>query len=206
MEDRLESGMKLFYRIFSPFMVPTYATLFIFLLSILSIVAPGAATAYTLTVFGATGLVPIILLLIMRKLGMVDSFEIHGQSERQIPYIVQFLVLGAMTLFFLYKGANSWIWTIYLGATAVSLINFVINYRIRVSNHCSAVAALLAVLMVIQRSGMPPHSLFWWVVGALIVTGIVGAAAISIGRHKLIDVIVGYATGFLGIILFSLIH
>lgn len=198
--------LRVIYNIFNPLLAATYATLFIFLLSILSIVAQGATAAYSLTVFGATCVIPLIVIFVMQRLGLVGSMRMYKASERTIPYVVEFLALGAMSLFFLYKGAHPWIWTIYLGGAALALVNMVINFKLRVSNHCSAIASLLAVLIVIEGHGLPPHSLFWWVVGAAILIGIIGLASMTIGRHRLSEVLIGYATGFLSIILFTLLH
>lgn len=199
-------ALKVVYNIFSPLLVPTYITLFIFLFSVLALIAPGAAAPYALTVFGASGVVPAIALYVLLKIGAIDSLSMRDKSERMVPYIIEFLVLGGLTLFFIFKGAAPWLWTIFCGGTAVVLLNFFINFRIRISGHCSAMGALIAALIVIQMYGAPQHPLFWWMVGAFFFTGLVGTAAMIVGRHSIWEVLAGYATGFLGIILFSLIN
>ena len=206
--DKIGSGsfMAFIYHFFGPLLIPTYATLLIFQLSILSIMAPSATLPYTLTVFGVTCVLPFVALIILHRIKAIDRFQMPEPSERIVPYVIQFLAFGAITLFFLFKGASPWIWTVYCGAAAISLVNFVINFRIRISNHCSAIAGMLAVLIVIQTMGYPQHNVAWWAIGCVIVAGLVGTGAILIGRHTLWEVLAGYATGFLGIILFSLIR
>ena len=199
-------ALEILYIIVGPMFVPTYAALFIFLLSLLSVIAPGAGTPYTLTVLGATGIIPIAALYVLRRIGTISSFHLFERKDRIIPYIVEFLGLGAMALFFVFRGAAPWIWTTFCGGAAVALINFFINFKIRISNHCSALAGLLAVLIVINQYGYPPFSLFWWVIGVVFFAGFAGSMAIIIGRHTIWEVLAGYATGFIGIILFSLIH
>ncbi|MCH5217427.1 MAG: hypothetical protein J1F07_02555 [Muribaculaceae bacterium] len=197
--------LRFLYFLTNPLIVPTYACLLIFMLSILHLVAPGAALPYTLTVFGATAIVPFLTIYVMQKIGVVRSMDLEAPAERTVPYVIDFLALGAMAIFFICKGAYPWIWTIFLGGAATTLANFVINFRIRVSTHCSAAAAFLAVLIIINGNGLPQHSLFWWVIGALALIGVAGTGAVLIGKHKLADIFIGYATGFLGVILFSLI-
>lgn len=194
------------YNIFSPFFIPTVATLLIFLLSLLAVVAPGAVTPYALTVFGATFLLPVLTIFVLQKIGIIQTFQLSDRSDRLVPYVIEFLALGAMAIFFIVKGASPWIWTIFCGGAAIALANFALNFKWRVSNHCSAIAALLAVIIVIQTYGLPQRPLFWWAIGASLFTGIIGSLAIIKGRHTLWEVVLGYATGFLGIILFSLIH
>ena len=202
----LKDLLEIFYFLFNPLLVPAYACLLIFTLSILHIVAPTAALPYTLTVFGATGLVPFLTIFILQKVGVVESFYMKRPGERTVPYAIDFLAFGAMAIFFVYMGANAWIWTMFCGGAAIALVNMIINFRMRISSHCSAMAGLLAVLIVLNTYGIPQVSLFWWMVGAVFFAGVVGTAAIFVGKHTIWEVTAGYATGFLGIILFSLIH
>ena len=205
-EFQIPLGMHILYVLLSPLMVPTIVSLFIFLLSILAIVIPDAVVPYTLTVFGATCVVPLVGLFLLQKVGIVKTFRMYSRKERVFPYVIEFLALGAMALFFALRGANAWIWTIYCGGAAIALVNFLINFKLRISSHCSAMAALLASLIVINKYGFPQASLFWWVVGTVFFAGLIGTLAMLEGRHTFREVLAGYATGFLGIILFSLIH
>ena len=198
--------VSVIYNFFSPLLVPTYATIFIFLLSLLIVVAPAAVIPYGLTVFGATCLLPALLILVLRKIGVIESVQLYDRNDRIVPYVIEFLAMGAMAIFFVVKGAMPWIWTIFCAGAAIALVNFAINFRMRISNHCSAMAALLAVLIVIQTYGVPPLPLRWWALGTALFCGIIGTLAILKGRHTIWEVLAGYATGFLGIILFSLIH
>ena len=198
--------LRIIYAFFSPFLAPTIATWWIFSLSVLQIYHPGAGTPYAFTVFGATCIVPVIALLILLKVGAIKTVDILSPKERILPYFLQIVALGAVTFFFIYRGAPAWIWTVFCGAAAVGVVNLILNFFIRVSNHCSAMAGLLAVLLVINSHGMPIHPLMWWAVGVAACGGLAGAFAIIIGRHSVWDVFAGYATGFLCIILFSLIH
>lgn len=197
--------LKGVYNIVSPLLVPTFATMLIFFFSMLAIVAPNAVLPYSLTVFGVTGFLPFIAFFILRRIGSISSFQMFDRGERILPYIIMIMALGAITIFFVAKGANTWIWTIYCGATATAIVNFVLNFKFRICNHCSAAAGLLAALIVIQTYGLPQEPLYWWAIGILLFGGIGGSLAIYIGKHSVWEVLAGYATGFLGVILFSLI-
>lgn len=196
---------KFFYDIFNPLLVPAYATLLLFELSILGLASPQAALPYTLTVLGATAFIPVLLLFLLKRFGAISTISLSRRTERTLPYIVSFLMLGAMTLLFVFRGAPAWMWLIYCGATAVPLVNMLVNFRLRVSSHASAIAALLAMLVVIQKNGMPVHPLGWWAISAALMCGVIGYAAMTVGKHSILEVITGYATGFLPLILFSLI-
>lgn len=198
--------LKFFYDFFNPLLIPAYATILIFELSVLAIIVPKGAPSYTLTVCGATCVIPLFALFILRRLGSISSIGLELKSDRVFPYVIEILALGGMTLFFLFKGASPWIWLIYCGATITVFLNLLINFRLRISCHCSAIAALLAVLIAINGDGIPHASLGWWAIGAVIVAGFIGSGAIILGRHRLSEVVLGYATGFLPIILLTLIR
>lgn len=201
-----EGIAKFVYDVFNPFLIPAYATLLLFELSVLALTAPGATLAYTLTVFGATCVLPLVVLLFLRRVGVISSLSMPDRASRTLPYAVALLTIGAVTVLFVYRGAPAWIWTIYLGGCVTVLLNLLANYRVKVCNHASGAAALLAMFVVLQMKGMPVHPLGWWVIATVIVCGVVGASAMLVGRHRLIDVMVGYITGFLPIVLISLIH
>lgn len=201
----LSSGLcQFFYDIFNPLLIPAYCTLLLFELSILAVTAPGSGMAYTLTVLGATCVFPVLGIGLMRMVGLIDSISLQDRKQRFYPYILSLIGMVAITLFFAYKGAPLWMLDIYIGAAAVVLINFILNFFIKVSNHCSALAAALAMFFAIQNAGFPHVSFEWWCIGTILLAGIIGSISIFFGRHNLKEVFVGYATGFLPVILFSL--
>ena len=201
-----KAGLRFFYDLFNPMLIPAYATFLMFELTLLALVAPGAAFPYALTVLGATGAIPFIAVFVLLRVGSLGGMNLPSRKDRIFPYIIELLAMGAMTIFFLYKGAGAnWIWLIFCGATTSVLVNFLLNFKIRVSNHCTAIAALLAMLIVIKPVALPGPALGWWAIGTVGMAGLLGTGAILLGKHSLKEVIIGYATGFLPIILFALI-
>lgn len=203
----LKGILRLFYDFLNPLLVPTYATLLVFELSILSITLPhGAALSYTLTVFGISCILPLLTFLFLRRIGAISSITLETRRDRIVPYIIEFLAMAAVTVFFVFKGAPFWLWLIYCGGATTIFINMLLNFRWRVSCHCSAIAAVLATLIVINSDGIPHPTLAWWAIGTALLAGFLGTGAMLLGRHRLRDVLIGYATGFLPIILLTLIR
>lgn len=198
--------LQFLYDIFNPFLIPAYATLLIFELSVLALVAPGTAAIYTLGVLGATCIFPLLVILILKAIGAVSAISLPLRKDRRLPYAAMFVALGAVILFTAYRGAPQWMLDVYLGASATVLINFIINFFIKVSNHCSALAATPGIFLAIQQDSLPHYGLEWWMIGSVLLAGVIGTCAILIGRHNLKEVFVGYITGFLPVILFSLIR
>lgn len=205
--NRFVAGVaRFFYDFFNPFLIASYLTLLLFELTVLALTAPGASVVYTVTVLGATAIVPAVALVFMRRFGAISALSMPLRSERFVPYVLALLTLGAITLLLAFRGAPLWLWLIYAGGCVAIVANMLINIKIRVSNHATAMAAFIAALVIMQTSGMSIHPLGWWAIGAVIVAGIVGSAAMLLGRHSLLEVAIGYATGFLSVILLGLIH
>lgn len=205
--NRFVAGVaRFFYDFFNPFLIASYLTLLLFEMTVLALTAPGASVVYTVTVLGATAIVPAIALVFMRRFGAISALSMPLRSERFVPYVLALLTLGAITLLLAFRGAPLWLWLIYAGGCVAIMANMLINIKIRVSNHATAMAAFIAALVIMQTSGMSIHPLGWWAIGAVIVAGIVGSAAMLLGRHSLLEVAIGYATGFLSVILLGLIH
>lgn len=202
----LKGAMQFIYDIFNPFLVLTYSTLLVFELSILALTNPGAVRSFVFVVFGATCLFPVVGILLLRLLKVIRSVTLFSRRERIFPYLLAMIGIGAIIFIFYSKNAPQWMLDIYIGAVVTVFLNFLVNFYIKISNHASALAGALSIFFAIHRDGLPHFDLIWWVIGTVILAGIIGALAIIIGRHSVRDVFIGYATGFLPIILFSLIN
>lgn len=198
--------VRVLYFLLGPFLAPTIAAWWIFSFSLLKVVVPGAALPYSLTVFGATCIIPAMVVFVLLKIGSIRSVSFLAAKDRTPLYVVMIVAFAALTLFFVNRGASAWLWTIFCGGAVLSAVNFVINYFIRISNHCSAMAALLAVLVVINSASVAVAPLMWWMLATVLAAGFVGSMGMSYGRHSLLEILAGYATGFLSILLISLIR
>lgn len=192
--------------IFVPLMMPVYGIILIFSLSILKLAPFATKLTFTLIVFGINFVVPMLLVLLLKKMGYIKDVGLNGRQERLIPYIITMVCLGGTALFLHYKGAPLWVAMFYAGGAVAALINLLVNFRWKISAHAAGIAGIVAMLIQIMKEGFPVNGLTWWIVGAIIIAGMLGSARIWLGRHTLMQVLAGTAVGFLSVWTLSLIH
>lgn len=183
--------------IFVPLLMPVYGILLIFNLSFLRFAPFGTKLVFTLIVFGANFLVPMLLVLLLKRLGMIQDVGLNGRKERLIPYIITILCLAGTGVFLYLKMAPVWVAMFYAGGALAGLVNLLVNFRWKISAHAAGIAGLVAMLIQVAKEGAPGSGLVWWITGALLCAGLLGSARIWLGRHTLMQVLAGSAVGFL---------
>ncbi len=191
--------------VFVPLLMPVYGIILIFSLSFLSYAPFGTKLTFTLIVFGANFLVPMLLVLLLKKMGMIDDIGLNGRKERLIPYIITIVCLGGTGLFLYLKMAPLWVAMFYAGGALAALINLIVNFRWKISAHAAGMAGVVAMLIQVIKEGPSSEGMEWWIVGAIIAAGLLGSARIWLGRHTLMQVLAGSAVGFLSVWTLSLI-
>lgn len=191
--------------VFVPLLMPVYGIILIFTLSILSMAPFDTKLVFTLIVFGANFVVPMLAVLLLRKMGLVQDIGLNGRGERTLPYIITVLCLGG-TAFFLYmKGAPLWVAMFFAGGALAALVNFLVNFRWKISAHAAGMAGIVAMLIQIMKEGSPSGDITWWIVASIILCGMLCSARVWLGRHTLMQVIAGSAVGFICVWMLSLV-
>lgn len=185
--------------VFVPLLMPVYGILLIFSLSFLSYAPFHTKLVFTLIVFGANFLVPMLLVFLLKKMGMIDDIGLNGRKERLIPYIITIVCLAGTGLFLYMKSAPVWVAMFYAGGALAALINLIVNFRWKISAHAAGIAGLVAMLIQVIKEGPSAPGMVWWIAGAIVVAGMLGSARIWLGRHTLMQVLAGSAVGFLSV-------
>ena len=191
--------------VFVPLLMPVYGILLIFSLSFLSYAPFSTKLVFTLIVFGANFLVPMILVLLLKKLGLISDIGLNGRKERLIPYIITIVCLAGTGLFLYLKSAPLWVAMFYEGGALAGLINLLVNFRWKISAHAAGIAGLVAMLIQVIKEGPSAPDMAWWIAGAIVVAGLLGSARVWLGRHTLMQVLAGSAVGFICVWALSLI-
>lgn len=204
--EKFVSGVShLMSWVFVPLLVPVYGTIMILTLSMMSFLPSASKIVFTLAVVLFNVVVPMVLVLLLKRLGMVKDIGLNNRSERPIPYIIMIICFGGTALFFHIKGAPLWMTLFYAGGAVAATVNLIINIWWKISAHAAAMAGLVALLMIINRDGLPHQSISGWLIATVIATGLLGSARVWLGRHTVGQVMAGYLVGFLSIYLLGLI-
>lgn len=191
--------------VFVPLLMPVYGILLIFSLSFLTYAPFATKLVFTLIVFGANFVVPMLLVILLKKLGLINDIGLNGRKERLIPYIITIVCMAGTGLFLYIKMAPIWVAMFYEGGALAALINLIINFRWKISAHAAGIAGVVAMLIQVIKAGPSAEGMTWWIVGAIVTAGLLGSARIWLGRHTLMQVLAGTAVGFLSVWALSLI-
>lgn len=191
--------------VFVPLLMPVYGIILIFSLSFLTYTPFTTKLVFTLIVFGANCLVPMILVFLLKKMGLINDIGLNGRKERLIPYIITIVCLAGTGLFLYMKMAPLWVAMFYAGGALAGLINLIVNFRWKISAHAAGIAGVVAMLIQVIKAGPSAEGMVWWIVGAIITAGLLGSARIWLGRHTLMQVLAGSAVGFICVWSLSLI-
>lgn len=189
-----------------PLLVPVYATILILWLSPLASLPLMAKCVFISIVALCSAFIPMGLVVLLKRFGLVDDLGLNGRKERLIPYLISICSFVAIAWLFHSKGMPAWVNLFYMGGALAGLINLLVNFRWKISAHAAATAGVVALLLVIAELNLTTPKIVVWTVIAVILCGLLGSARIWLGRHTPAQVICGSAVGFLSVYLIQLIR
>ena len=207
--------MKLVARIisvlFHPLLFPTYGTLLILFTNpnLYGYFGERVHIVWLIIIFALTFLFPVVWLVMMKRLEMIESFQLETAKERIVPFI-------ATATFYLWTAwmfkpsltmkvpPNQLIFYMMLGACIAVFIGFFINIFSKVSLHSIAAGSLLGLVLAVVR--FSTYDLRLLVLSAILLAGIIGTARLILNAHSHREVFTGYFIGFTGqFVAFSII-
>lgn len=189
----------------SPLLMPVYGIVLVFMLTLYSYVPMGVKLGFTLIVAGITIVVPALMVLLLKRLGMVHDLGLNGRKERTIPYIITILCMGGTAVFLAMKGFPMWVVMFYAGGALAGLIEVIINNWWKISAHGAGVAGLVALLVRMSHTPMVNPDVLTWLIVAVACAGLTGSARLWLGRHTLGQILAGYAVGFCSVYFLTMI-
>lgn len=189
-----------------PLLMPVYGLMFAFGLSILDVAPLGMRIRFTLVAAAICVLVPIILILLLKKMGLIEDVGLNQQKERLIPYIITLVCFGGTAWFMAAKGAPLWLSLFFAGGALATLICTIVNFRWKISAHAAGIAGVVALLIRIEKDASAEPELFFWLILTIGLTGLLGSARVWLGRHTVWQVLAGYAVGFCCVFFLTMIH
>lgn len=186
-----------------PLLMPVYGLMLAFGLSILEVAPMGMRVGFTLIVAGINVIVPMLLVVLLKKMGLVDDLGLNGQKERLIPYIISIVALVVTAVFMYFKGAPHWLVWFFGGGAVGGFVNMLINFRWKISAHAAGIAGVVALLVRIARDGNPHPAVFGWLIATVLLAGLLGSSRVWLGRHTVWQVLAGFVVGFTSVILLT---
>jgi membrane-associated phospholipid phosphatase len=197
--------------LFHPLFVLTYLLIILLLVNpyLFSIQAPREKIFVILSVFSLSVFFPLFAMMLMKFLGLVQSFSLKTKEERIGPLIVT----GSFYLWLfinLYKSnivPNAFT-IMVLGATIGLFIAFFINNFSKISLHAVGVGGFLGALFLIKlhfsydyfylsfgQYGVYKISMFLCLILGILISGFVCTSRLYLGAHQKVDIFGGLIVG-----------
>jgi membrane-associated phospholipid phosphatase len=146
-------------------------------------------------VFLGTYFFPFLLVLVLRKIGLLSSLHMHQASERRLPYLT-----AGLFYFITAQSLRSFpipeIIPIYLlSGVLILFICLLLLGKIKISIHMAGVGALIG--LVIYTSYFFGLQLLLFIAALILLAGLVGTSRLLLRAHSPTEVYLGF---FLGLI------
>ena len=140
---------KIVSMLFHPLLIPTYAMLILVNTKThFTLVLPENFRYLTvLFVFLTSFVLPLLIMLILLKLGKIKSLEMVTRQERVLPLFIV-AIFFYITYYLLKQGPHFVIFNIFmLGATLLVILSLLINYITKISIHMVALGGLFGTFI-----------------------------------------------------------
>lgn len=163
------------------------------------------------TIIAMTMFIPAIIVFIMKKLKIVDDYDISMQKQRIFPYLI-FFFFYLMTFLTIRPKLNSspvfledvLLSSIILGATISLCLAFFLNNFLKVSVHAMGVTNLFMIVSLLSRN---THQVtFFLLILTLVIVGFTGSARIYLRAHTTREVYYGIFCGIIGQLIAFLVY
>lgn len=188
-----------------PLNMPLFGLWFIFGLSILAVLPTTLKWQLTGIFFALDIVLPMILVGIMKWLGFVKDIGLNNRTERAIPYAISILVLAGSGYWCQRLGFPLWVAGFFYGGAAAAVVNLIVNFWWKISAHMAGMAGVLALLVRLLSRGDAFGPTETWLIVWILLTGLLGASRIWLGRHTPLQVLCGLLVGFLSVYLLTLL-
>lgn len=179
-----------------PSLMPTYAMIIVFQIALLSYTPDSVKIRFSLICLLATFVLPMATLLPMMLIGKIKEVGLWSKESRVLLYVLMSVAMLGMAYFLDMRKSPHWFSMYYAGCGAATAISMLINVRWKISAHAVGVSTILAMLLRLNDVDLPQQPMQWWIVGGILIAGLVGSCRIYLGRSQLSEVLVGYLVGY----------
>lgn len=153
-----------------------------------------------------TFVLPAINLLMLRYFGSVTSITLYSRTQRIVPFFLISLLYILITFLFIYKLPFSQNFNkLMMIITTMVIVSFAITFFFKISVHslaaCGAIGILLPLNNATEEAVLVAPTIF-----VILAAGTVMSSRLLLEAHTPKEVyyggVVGFAIGFLGMILF----
>ena len=184
---------------FQPLFMHVYAA-FIFIgmpYYAFEIMPPGLKIYLILSNALFTAIIPAIIILLMRRLKIIDSIYLSDKKERTFPIVMTFIFQGVNLYYLLdlYPRIPGVFFAFLAGAMVSLFIALVINFRWKISLHMIGIGGVCGSILFCGFLWRIDMSLILAL--AFIIAGMIGTSRLKLNAHNPAQIGIGFLAGFI---------
>ncbi len=193
----LVAGARFFSSVLSPLLMPTYGALLVLWTSVLCLLPNGTRVMVLIMVLGITCVLPMILIGFLHHYGIIRDKRLENPQERTIPYAFGILCYLGAAGYLAHIHSPQWFVMFALGGALACLVVLIVNHWWKISAHATGIGGVVGLLYQIHIQGLSAFNLFWVFCITILLAGILGTSRLLLKRHTVLQVLAGFAVGFL---------
>lgn len=182
--------------VFSPLLIPTYATALAMWVTPLRSVPESNRLIVTILVGVITGLIPLLAIAVLIRTGKVSDRALSRRDQRAMPMVIGVACYVGAALFVGSLGAPLWLRMFFWGAGAATIIAMLVTFKWKISAHTTAIGGLVGMMMWFATSGLADVNVMIMLSVGIVLAGAMASARLALNRHTLAQVLAGLALGF----------
>lgn len=187
--------------VFSPLFIPTYGVGLALLTTTLYYVTPAAKWHVLLTTLATTGMIPLIAIYLLSRIGRVTDIGLNERRERTLPYLISLPCYLGCAGYLVTVHSPAWLTMFMVGGAAALTVTMIVNFWWKISAHAAGMGGLVALMIHIVARGLNVWETEWVAMAAIIVAGLVCSCRLILHRHTLGQLAAGFTLGFLAVFL-----
>lgn len=192
METKFAKGISY---LFHPLLMPLYGTLLVFYINLDSyFIIPISLKLFVISmILNSTFFMPVLGSMLMLRNGYVKSLTLTEKEERRIPFLLT-AVFYLLNFYILNKfEVMSSLKFFLLGSCVAIVASVIVSFFWKISVHMIGIGGIVGVLVGLSfRLGL---DLYYLIIPAVLVTGIIGFARLKLNAHSPAQVYVGFLLG-----------
>jgi len=146
-------------------------------------------------VFFATYILPIILLVILKALGVIKSFQVESINERKVPLFLMLLIFYILGWVLIKIPVFKDLGILFYGTNLALIVTYILFFfNIKTSLHIMSMSSTLGFFLIYGT--LNSISILPIAIIMIVLTGLLASSRLSLKAHKPLEIYLGF---FLGI-------
>ena len=194
-EKRLIIASRVISSIISPFYLPMFGVIALFMFTYLGMLETWMKLRVLLIVYLFTAIIPTYLIRIYQYYHGWTPIQLGQKERRMVPYVMSIVCYFACYYILNVLHMPHFIGTVIIAALAIQVVCALINLRWKVSTHSAAIGGVIG--SVIGFSFLCTFNPTWWLFLLFFMAGLVGTSRMILRQHTLMEVSMGFIMGII---------